>query len=87
MEIRLETKKAGYSVSEESPKLKEEKMRKVLVIIFMLLIFSGCGVKSVFHRRPAEVESEVIKKADWEVDFRDVYFLDANNGWVIGDKV
>ena len=57
-------------------------MRNILVIIF-ILILSGCGMKSIFHRPPAPVESEVIKKADWEVEFRDVYFLDSKNGWII----
>ena len=61
-------------------------MRNVLVIIFIFLILSGCGVKSIFHRPPAPVESEVIKKADWEVEFRDVYFLASKNGWIIGEK-
>ena len=61
-------------------------MRRVLMIIPILLILSACGSKMAVHREPPPVEARVIRKADWEVDFRDVYFLDEKNGWIIGDK-
>ena len=61
-------------------------MRRILIAMLIFLILNACGSKMVLHREPPPVESEVIRKADWEVDFRDVYFLDAKHGWIIGDK-
>ena len=61
-------------------------MCRTLMIIPFLLILSACSSKIAIHQEPPPVEARVIRKADWEVDFRDVYFLDAKNGWIIGDK-
>ena len=61
-------------------------MRRALMIMPILLILSACSSKIAVHREPPPVKARVIRKADWEVDFRDVYFLDAKNGWIIGDK-
>ena len=60
-------------------------MRIVTIVILFLVLLSGCGIKSVQH--PAPIETEVIRKADWEVEFRDVFFLDAKHGWVIGENL
>ena len=59
-------------------------MRIITIAILFLVLISGCGIKSV--QQPAPVEAEVIRKADWEVEFRDVFFFDAKHGWVIGEK-
>ena len=61
-------------------------MRRVITVISIILLVSGCGLKSVFHREPPPVESEVVREADWKVDFNDVYFFDAKNGWIIGNS-
>lgn len=61
-------------------------MRRILIIIPILLMLSACGTKMAIHPEPKPVESKIIRKATWEVDFRDVYFSDAKNGWIIGDK-
>ena len=62
-------------------------MGRIFIIIPILLILVACGSKTIIQHEPQPVvESKIIKKADWEADFRDVYFLDAKNGWIIGDK-
>ena len=58
-------------------------MRRALTLILITFVLSGCGIKSVFHREPPPVESEVVREADWKMDFEDVYFLDARNGWIV----
>ena len=59
-------------------------MRITTIAISLLVLLSGCGVKSV--QQPAPVKAEIVRRADWEVEFRDVFFLDAKHGWVIGEK-
>ena len=61
-------------------------MRITTIIISLLVLLSGCGVKLVLQQRPAPVKAEIVRRADWEVEFRDVFFLDAKHGWVIGEK-
>ena len=60
-------------------------MCRILIAIFIGIVLSGCGLKSVFHREPSPVESEVVREADWKVDFKDVCFVDADNGWIVGN--
>ena len=60
-------------------------MRIVTIVTSILLLLSGCGVKSVLQQS-APVKAEIVRRADWEVEFRDVFFLDAKHGWVIGEK-
>jgi len=59
-------------------------MRRTIIFLTLALIMSGCGFKSVFE--PSPVKYKVIREADWKVEFRDIYFVDENNGWIIGDK-
>ena len=59
-------------------------MRIIATAISVLVLLSGCGVKTI--QQPAPVKAEIVRKADWEVEFRDVFFLDAKYGWVIGEK-
>ena len=56
----------------------------IILAISLLVPFSGCGVKTAQQSPP--VTAEIVRKADWEVEFRDVFFLDAKHGWVIGEK-
>ncbi len=57
-----------------------------VILILASSFLSGCGLKSaLFHREPPPVKSEVVREADWEMDFNDVYFVDAKNGWIIGE--
>ena len=56
----------------------------VIAAILSIALLNGCGVKTAQH--PAPVTAEIVRKADWEVEFRDVFFLDAKHGWVIGEK-
>ena len=66
--------------------MKEEiSMRNVSITISILVLLCGCGVKSILRKTP-QVKSEIIRKADWDVEFRDVFFLNAKQGWVIGEK-
>lgn len=60
-------------------------MRHVSITISILILLSGCGIKSILRKTP-QVKSETIREADWDVEFRDVYFLNAKQGWVIGEK-
>ena len=55
-------------------------MRRTLIAISAILLLSGCGLKSILHREPPPVEQEIVREADWEVDFKDVYFIDADKG-------
>ena len=59
-------------------------MRIIATAIAVLVLLSGCGMKTI--QQPAPVETEIVRKADWEVEFRDIFFLDAKHGWVIGEK-
>ena len=60
-------------------------MRIISIAISLLLLLSGCGMKSGLQQ-PAPVKAEIVRQADWEVEFRDVFFLDAKHGWIIGEK-
>ena len=56
------------------------------ILILTASLLSGCGIKTaLFHREPPPVKAEVVREADWEMDFNDVYFVDANNGWIVGE--
>ncbi len=62
-------------------------MKRIILLAMISFIISGCGFKDMlFKKEGLPVKSEVIRKADWKVNFNDVYFTDANNGWIIGDK-
>ena len=53
---------------------KYERYVYIIIIAILLLVpFSGCGVKSLLQQR-APVKAEIVRKADWEVEFRDVFF-------------
>ena len=56
----------------------------IIIAASVIVPLSGCGVKTA--QQPAPVAAEIVRKADWEVEFRDVYFLDVEHGWVIGEK-
>ena len=61
-------------------------MRIITTAISLLLLLSGCSMKSGLEEQAAQVKSEIIRQADWEAEFRDVLFLNAKQGWVIGEE-
>ena len=68
--------------------LQMEKYGRYVYIIILatslLVLFSGCGVKTA--QQPVPIKAEIVRKADWEIEFRDVFFLDTEHGWVIGEE-
>jgi photosystem II stability/assembly factor-like uncharacterized protein len=60
-------------------------MYRFLVSILITLILSGCGIKTaIFPEKP--VKAKVVRTAEWKVDFKDIFFTDAKNGWIVGGK-
>ncbi|MCY4569780.1 MAG: hypothetical protein OXD49_15905 [Candidatus Poribacteria bacterium] len=45
----------------------------IIVAISLLVMFSGCSVKSLLQQR-APVKAEIVRRADWEVEFRAWYY-------------
>ncbi|MBT5709850.1 hypothetical protein HOI71_02315, partial [Candidatus Poribacteria bacterium] len=44
-----------------------------------------CVLVAIVVSLSACVKREMVREADWEADFRDLSFPDANNGWVVGE--
>ena len=55
-------------------KQKFQRIRQVATIaVAFAMLLIGC-------------KTEVVRKADWEANFNDLYFADAKHGWIVGEK-
>ena len=54
--------------------------RCVLVGI-LIAVFIGCGAE----RKPRSGHWKIVRRADWETRFYDVFFIDENTGWAVGN--
>ncbi|MEO0249440.1 MAG: YCF48-related protein, partial [candidate division WOR-3 bacterium] len=62
-------------------------MYRFFALLSIIIIISGCGLrKAQIFPQEKPVKAEVVRTAEWKVDFKDVFFTDINNGWIIGDN-
>ena len=56
---------------------------RILLIItgILILITSSCAT----DREPKSRKWKILRRADWEARFYDVYFIDRNTGWAVGN--
>ena len=47
--------------------------RAMTLAFAFIILFTGC-------------RQDVTRKADWEVNFTDLHFADAEHGWIVGEK-
>ena len=60
--------------------------RITLHVIFLIVILVGGGIGCSGDQAPKSGRWEIVRRADWEARFYDVFFIDERTGWTVGNN-
>ena len=58
--------------------------RHALILLIIMLIGGNIGCSR--DQKPKPGRWEIVRRADWEARFYDVFFLDEQTGWIVGNN-
>ena len=55
-------------------------------VIFLTVVLVGGGIGCSRDQVPKPGRWEIVRRADWEARFYDVFFIDERTGWIVGNN-
>ena len=60
--------------------------RIMLHVMFLIVMLVGGGIGCSGDQVPKPGRWEIVRRADWEARFYDVFFIDERTGWTVGNN-